>query len=79
MASPMPAARSAGTMLWDGTEVLYLGGTRPGARAPSADGFAFTPSTGHWRRLPAMEINRTAFAAVWTGHQMLVWGGWTGP
>jgi hypothetical protein len=76
---PMPAARSAGTMLWDGTEVLYIGGTRPGARAPSADGFAFNPSTSHWRRLPAMEFNRTAFAAAWTGHQVLVWGGWTGP
>ncbi|MGE5293140.1 MAG: Kelch repeat-containing protein [Micromonosporaceae bacterium] len=74
----MPEARSDGTMIWDGTEVLYLAGTRAGARAPSADGVAFNPSTGRWRRLPRMEVNRAGFAAVWTGHEVLVWGGWTG-
>jgi hypothetical protein len=75
---PMPEARSGAMVLWDGTEVLYLGGTLAGAHAPSADGIAFNPSTGRWRRLPAMEFNRAAFAAVWTGHQVLVWGGVTG-
>ncbi|HUZ35941.1 MAG TPA: kelch repeat-containing protein, partial [Streptosporangiaceae bacterium] len=74
---PLPQARG-GTALWDGTELLYIGGTRHGASAPSADGFAFSPATGRWRWLPAMEFSRTGFAAVWTGHQVLVWGGWTG-
>jgi hypothetical protein len=74
----MPETRTGATVLWDGTEVLYLGGTPAGAHAPSADGMAFNPSTGRWRRLPAMEFNRSWFAAVWTGHQVLVWGGVTG-
>lgn len=75
---PMPEARYDATALWDGTEVLYLGGTLAGAHAPSADGVAFNPSTGRWRRLPTMAFTRSWFAAVWTGHQVLVWGGVTG-
>ena len=76
---PMPEARSGATAVWDGTEVLFIGGTRAGAAGPSADGVAFNPLTGRWRRLPAMEYGRSGFAAVWTGRQVLVWGGLTGP
>jgi Kelch motif len=75
---PMPQPRVGGTMLWDGTDVLYLGGGRVGASAPAADGFAFNPVTGRWRWLPAMEFSRSSFAAVWTGRQVLIWGGMTG-
>ena len=35
---PMPEARSGATAVWDGTEVLFLSGTRAGAAGPSADG-----------------------------------------
>ncbi len=42
-----------------------------------ADGLAYNPSTNRWRRLPAMAYPRDGFAAVWTGHQLLVWGGLT--
>jgi N-acetylneuraminic acid mutarotase len=75
----MPQARADGTMLWDGTEVLYIGGRSAGSSTPSADAYAFSPATSRWRRLPAMESGRSDFAAVWTGHQVLIWGGMTGP
>ena len=75
---PMPEARSDATAVWDGTEVLFIGGRRAGAGAPSADGVAFNPATGRWRHLPAMESGRTQFAAAWTGRRVLVWGGLTG-
>ena len=77
---PMPGPRYGATAVWDGTEVLFLGGLLlPGASSPSATGVAYNPATGAWRRLPAMEFSRSRFAAVWTGHQVLVWGGMTGP
>lgn len=76
---PMPAPRSDATGVWDGTEALFIAGTRANAGGPAADGVAFNPATGQWRRLPAMAYTRTGFAAVWTGHQVLVWGGLTGP
>ena len=75
---PMPEARSDATAVWDGTEVLFIGGRRAGASALSADGVAFNPATGHWRRVPAMELARAQFAVAWTGRQLLVWGGLTG-
>jgi hypothetical protein len=76
---PMPEPRSDATAVWDGTEALFIAGTRAGANGPSADGVAFNPATGRWRRLPVMTYSRSGFAAVWTGHQVLIWGGLTGP
>ena len=38
------------------------------------DAAAYNPATGKWRKLP---LPRRAFAALWTGHQMIVWGGYT--
>jgi hypothetical protein len=33
--------------------------------------------TNRWRLLPAVAYTRHGFAAVWTGRQLLVWGGLT--
>ena len=76
--APMPAARAEGTALWDGKEILFIGGAGPGTNLPVAHGLAGNPATNHWRWLPAMEFARRGFAAVWTGCQVLVWGGLTG-
>jgi Kelch motif protein len=76
---PMPRREGGAVAVWDGTEVLFLGGSRPGATGPPARGLAFNPATGTWRELPPMAYPRTGFAAVWTGRQLLVWGGLTGP
>ena len=38
---------------------------------------AYNPATNRWRWLPKMAYPRSAFAAVWTGRQVLVWGGLT--
>lgn len=79
--APLPDARNGATAVWDGREVLVLGGAgdphggKPGALATA--GFAYNPTTNRWRRLPPMESGRASFAAVWTGKQVLVWGGTT--
>jgi N-acetylneuraminic acid mutarotase len=77
--APMPRARAFGTAVWDGKEILFLGGngSGPGALA-AARGMAYNPATNRWRRLPAMKFRRSGFAAVRAGRQVLVWGGLTG-
>jgi hypothetical protein len=64
----IPAKRPGATAVWDGHEVLVVGGSN---RA----GFAYDPATNRWRKLPPMESGRANFAAVWTGKQLLLWGG----
>ncbi len=75
---PMPGKRYGGTALWDGTEVLFLGGYASTSSTPAARGLAYNPATNRWRVLPAMRYARRGLAAVWTGHQVLVWGGLMG-
>ena len=55
------------TALWTGTEMLTLG---------PFDLQAFDPLTNHWRRLPAEPAgNEGGGLRVWTGHEMINWGG----
>ncbi|OFW72880.1 MAG: hypothetical protein A2Y55_03555 [Actinobacteria bacterium RBG_16_68_12] len=80
--APLPAVRSTANAVWDGREVLIVGGTgapraRTGVRSPAAVGFAYNPGTNRWRRLPRMEAGRAGAAAVWTGKRLLIWGGTT--
>jgi hypothetical protein len=50
----------------------------PGAIRPvRADGAAYEPEKGTWRVLPDAPIGpRSEATAVWTGTEMIVWGGW---
>ncbi len=79
--APLPAVRTGANAVWDGREVLIVGGTgvpRGGKPpAPAAVGFAYNPGTNRWRRLPRMEAGRAGAAAVWTGKRLLIWGGTT--
>lgn len=77
----MPVRRGGGyytvtySAVWDGTEMLVLGGTRSGSAEPIARGVAYDPSTNKWRWLAPMEFPRTWFVSSWTGDQLIVWGG----
>lgn len=70
--APIPGTglRFGGTAVWDGHEVLVTG---TGAAAKSA--FAYNPATNRWRRLASLPSARAGAAAVWTGRQLLLWGG----
>jgi hypothetical protein len=74
---PMPAPRTHATATWTGTEVIVVGGQGPaGYTGPGyAEAVAYHPTTNTWRQLPSMGIRRYDHAAVWTGRQLLVWGG----
>ena len=74
----MPRPRTGAKAVWDGREVLFLGGFRARGTALATRGMAYNPATNTWRRLPAMPFGRNSFAAVWTGRHVLVWGGVSG-
>ncbi|MGH9223112.1 MAG: Kelch repeat-containing protein [Acidimicrobiales bacterium] len=70
---------------WTGVEMLVWGGagcqgacSGQGIRA-HADGAAYDPSTDTWRSLPPSPLSARAGAlAVWTGRELIVWGGVAG-
>ena len=68
--------------VWTGREVIIWGGLSwngMGVRAAPANGAAYDPEADSWRMLPDAPIGpRHLHAAVWTGREMLLWGGWTG-
>ncbi len=64
--APLPAPRADATAVWDGHELLVVGGSHSG-------GFAYSPATNRWRRLPAPA--RSDAGAAWTGKRLLLWGG----
>ena len=79
--------------VWTGREILVWGGAGcqgacdgQGVRL-HADGGAYDPVTDIWRLLPPSPLSaRSGALAVWTGRELVVWGGmvgtgswWTGP
>ena len=77
--APMPGPRAAATTVYDGHEVLFIGGSRTGAEASTGTGVAWNPVTGRWRQLPPIRYSRSGTVAAWTGRDVLIWGGLTGP
>jgi len=76
-----PAGRSGHTAVWTGTEVLVWGGeTGGGGFATTNTGGKYNPATDSW--LPITTVNapsaRRFHRAVWTGTEMIVWGGEAG-
>ncbi|HVE47965.1 MAG TPA: hypothetical protein VNA57_14610 [Acidimicrobiales bacterium] len=69
--------RAGHSVVWTGTEMLVWGGAGNLPRPPHfADGAAYDPATDRWRRLPqAPLLRRAGHSAVWTGREMVVWGG----
>lgn len=73
-------ARNEPMGVWTGRELLVWGGAVAAVQGPEqafvADGAAYDPATGGWRRLaPSPLEGRSGAAVVWTGTEMVVWGG----
>ena len=69
-----PAARSAPTAVWTGSEMIVWGGANTGN---FNDGGRYNPAGDSWKPVtrtgaPAFRASHTA---VWTGSEMIVWGG----
>jgi N-acetylneuraminic acid mutarotase len=76
-----PSARENHTAVWTGSEMIVWGG-QSGA-SDRGDGARFNPATGTWTPLPASlpqtPSARKEHTAIWTGAEMIVWGGIVDP
>ncbi len=77
------AGRARPSAVWTGTEMLVWGGySHNGGLLPTityhASGARYRPVSNAWTSLPAVGIaGRRSHSAVWTGEEMLIWGGLT--
>ena len=73
----VPDARSVHTAIWTGTELVVWGGAS-GVNSPVATGGRYNPATDTWiatstgANVPSPRYDQTA---VWTGSEMIAWGG----
>jgi N-acetylneuraminic acid mutarotase len=76
-----PTARLHHSAVWSGSEMLVWGGENSGAgvRYPTLGG-RYNPAMNTWAPLvPPVEPGaRENASAVWTGTEMIVWGGYSG-
>jgi N-acetylneuraminic acid mutarotase len=76
-----PAPRASHTAVWTGAEMIVWGGCDNSICAsgnnPLADGARYDPVTDDWSPVAAAgaPVARTEHTAVWTGGEMIVWGG----
>lgn len=74
---PIPATQDA-TVVWTGEEFLVWGGGTGGKADGGVrdQGAAYDPATDTWRMLAPSPLQaRERHTAVWTGAEMVVWGG----
>jgi N-acetylneuraminic acid mutarotase len=84
--SGAPLGRSRHTTVWTGGEMIVWGGqndvpgTRPvdGVTTILGTGARYDPATGRWAATTSVgaPTRRIAHTAVWTGSEMIVWGGY---
>lgn len=76
---PAPiSARTSPAAVWTGREMVVWGGAEliDDAEHPVADGAAFDPASGQWRLIASSPLSaRSSAAVVWTGTEVVVWGG----
>jgi hypothetical protein len=76
------APRSGHVAVWTGREMIVWGGSARSDSSVSAefvsahDGAAYDPVADSWREISRAPIpGRVGYSAVWTGEEMIVWGG----
>jgi N-acetylneuraminic acid mutarotase len=76
-----PSPRSLHSAVWTGNRMIIWGGIDSDWIRPDADcfndGAAYDPGTDTWQLLPLESAiaPRAMHAAVWTGSEMIIWGG----
>jgi hypothetical protein len=76
----VPLGRYLHTAVWTGTRMIVWGGFREGSPSPfyQNTGGRYDPATDTWTPTSTgagVPAARQAHTAVWTGNEMLVWGG----
>jgi hypothetical protein len=73
------SGRSGAATVWTGRRLLVWGGqTFPGATVTAGHGLSYDPIGNRWSPLPRSPLpGRVDPTAVWTGRELIVWGGRT--
>lgn len=76
-----PSSRTVHTAVWTGTEMLIWGGRYLPDQTYPTTGAGYDPATDSWTPMSTIGAprGRAGHAAVWTGKEMIVWGGWSDP
>ncbi|NDA67998.1 MAG: hypothetical protein EBY09_15385 [Verrucomicrobia bacterium] len=72
-----PSARCRHTAVWTGTEMIVWGGIFSSG-VTTNNGARYNPATDTWTTMatpPTGMTNRADHLAVWTGTEMIIWGG----
>jgi N-acetylneuraminic acid mutarotase len=72
------AVRDYSASVWTGTEWFFWGGRQDCTgcvQAPVATAVSYDPATQAWSTLPAAPVAGHSAAAVWTGEEVLLYGG----
>ncbi|MDB6071240.1 MAG: hypothetical protein JWL81_2411, partial [Verrucomicrobiales bacterium] len=74
-----PTARYLHTAVWTGTGLLVWGGNNLFASAPYGNGAVYSPINQNWTEMGSSGVPAARFhhSAVWSGTEMIVWGGST--
>jgi N-acetylneuraminic acid mutarotase len=77
LSSTTPRARDLHTAVWTGSEMIVWGGLDLYAATAFNTGGRYTPATDTWvaTSTAGAPTDRRLHTAVWTGSQMIVWGG----
>ena len=72
-----PTGRQVHTAVWTGSEMIVWGGYADASPFGFNTGGRYNPSTDTWTAtsLTNAAENRAGHTAVWTGSEMIVWGG----
>lgn len=76
--SAMDTTRIGHSAVWTGHQLWVWGGrtVRGGSYVAPSHGVVYNPASNRWSPLPTAPLrDRTNHLAVWTGTQMLIWGG----
>ena len=76
-----PDGRVGHTAVWTGTEMIVWGGFRSVSFfTPFNTGGRYDPSTDNWTTTSTTNApaGRSGHTAVWTGSEMIIWGGFNG-
>ena len=76
-----PSSRTVHSAVWTGNEMLIWGGRYLPDYTFLNDGAAYDPATDSWTPIQMRNAPspRAGQAAVWSGEEMIVWGGWADP
>ena len=73
-----PSARAYQRVVWTGSEMIVWGGYNNVTNIYLGDGGRYNPTSGSWVAMSTSGApnGRMEHTAVWTGNEMLIWGGY---